>query len=198
VLEIRHLTPADARRVPWKNGRGVTEELVLWPPDASFERGDYAWRIACAGVDTAGPFSLFPGFDRLLVVTSGEGLALRHGAGPPVRVPRLQLHRFSGDEATTAELLAGPVADVNVLLRRGRVAAGLSVLRGAGREPLGGGHVFLHLVQGTSDVRVAGGAPVALAAHESLWIRGGSASESLELAGAACTALLVRIEDLPS
>src|SRR5258708_2763617 len=62
VLQIRQLTPADARRVPWKNGRGVTDELALWPPGASFERGDFDWRIACAGVDAAGPFSAFPGF----------------------------------------------------------------------------------------------------------------------------------------
>jgi len=198
VPDVRHLTPADARRVPWKNGRGVTAELALWPPGASFERGDFDWRIACAGVDAAGPFSLFPGFDRVLVVTSGEGLVLRHGAGPRRRVPRLQPHRFSGDDATTAELLAGPVTDLNVLTRRPRVAAAVSVLRGAAREPLGATHVFLHVVQGAVDARVAGGEPVALTEDESLWIRGGQLSESLELARGACTALLVQIEELPA
>lgn len=180
----------------WKNGRGVTAELALWPPGASFERGDFDWRIACAGVDEPAPFSRFPGFERLLVVISGEGLALRHGAQPSVRVPRLHPHRFSGDDATSAELLAGPVTDFNVLARRGRAAAGLSVLRGAGRQPLSAGHVFLHLVHGAVDVRVAGREPTALAAQESLWIRGGQPGDALELDGGACTALLVRIEDL--
>jgi environmental stress-induced protein Ves len=93
--ELRHLTAADVRRVPWKNGRGVTEELALWPPGASFERGDFDWRVARAGVDAAGPFSEFPGFDRLLVVTEGEGLLLRHGVAAAVRVARLAPHRPS-------------------------------------------------------------------------------------------------------
>jgi environmental stress-induced protein Ves len=198
VIEIHRLTPSDARQVPWKNGRGVTHELALWPPSASFERGDFDWRIACAGVDAAGPFSAFPGFERLLVVIEGEGLALRHGARPALRVPRLQPHGFSGDDATSAELLAGPVTDLNVLARRGRVAARLSVLRGAGHEPLGASQVFLHLVQGVVHARVACGEPIALAAQESLWVRGGHPSDAIELAGGACTALLVRIEELPA
>ena len=41
--EFLHLRPGDARRVPWKNGRGVTEELAVWPPEASFERGGKVW-----------------------------------------------------------------------------------------------------------------------------------------------------------
>src|SRR5687767_10413887 len=41
MLEVVHLHPADARLVPWKNGRGVTRELALWPEGASLERGDF-------------------------------------------------------------------------------------------------------------------------------------------------------------
>ncbi|MBM3986021.1 MAG: hypothetical protein FJ296_10095, partial [Planctomycetes bacterium] len=77
---LRVLRAADARRVPWRNGRGVTEELALAPPGASFERGDFDWRVARATVAQAGPFSAFPGFERVLVVVQGAGLRLEHGA----------------------------------------------------------------------------------------------------------------------
>lgn len=86
--EFLHLRPGDARRVPWKNGRGVTEELAVWPPEASFERGDFDARISLSSVQEPGPFSPFPGFDRVLLVTKGGGLRLSHGAdAPPADVP---------------------------------------------------------------------------------------------------------------
>ena len=75
-----HLTAADVRRVPWKNGRGVTEELLVLPDSATFARGDFDVRISKATVSEPGPFSSFPGFDRVLVVTAGAGLRLAHGA----------------------------------------------------------------------------------------------------------------------
>ena len=37
-----HLTPADARRVPWRNGRGVTEEVAIGPAGATMFWG-YAY-----------------------------------------------------------------------------------------------------------------------------------------------------------
>ena len=196
AVPLRHLKPQDARRVPWKNGRGVTEELALWPPGASFERGDFDWRIARAGVAEDGSFSEFPGFERVLVVCSGEGLLLRHGLAAPVRVPRLQSHRFSGDDATTAELLAGAAIDVNVLARRGRVAAEVSVLR-AGRLSLPASdaeHSFVHVIEGDVAARVAGGSePVTLSPRESLWILGEAPPIELQPAGSEHVLLLVRL-----
>jgi len=182
---IRHLTAADARRVAWKNGRGVTEELALWPAGAALQRGDFDWRISCAAVDEAGPFSGFPGFDRVLVVTSGAGLRLQHGTRTPiVRVRPLVPHRFSGDWPTTATLLGGPVNDFNVLTRRGIVQAELTVLRPGPRslhvrELPDSGHTYMHVLCGAVVVRLTGTVPEAwagdagqrtLAARESLWI----------------------------
>ena len=50
--EILHQTSADSRRVPWRNGRGTTEELAIWPAGATLERGDFDWRISKARVTT--------------------------------------------------------------------------------------------------------------------------------------------------
>lgn len=173
-MQLRHLTPADARRVPWKNGRGVTDELLVWPPGASLQRGDFEWRLARAGVSEAGPFSEFPGFERVLLVTSGEGLLLRPAAAAaPMRALPLRPVRFAGEGATSAELLGGPVTDLNLLLRRGVVRGDVDVLQPGGtprRVRLAAAHAVLVLLAGALELRGLG-APVVLAAGESLWAR---------------------------
>lgn len=198
LLEVICLTPADARAVPWKNGRGTTRELALWPADASFERLEFDWRIALAPVDEPGPFSSFPGFERILVVTEGAGFVLAHGAeAPRARVRRMEPHRFAGDWPTEAELPHGPVTDFNVMVRPERVRASVQALAlGARRvrETLAAGHAFLHVLEGEVVARVTGEEePFELAAGESLWIRGLRGGEELELAGRARTLELLLV-----
>ena len=198
-LEALHLTPDDARLVPWKNGRGVTRELALWPEDA---REDWAWRLSRALVDAAGPFSAFPGCERVLTVTSGPGLVLAHGAAAPrARLRPLEPYRFSGEWATTAELVGGPVEDFNVITRVGRARAEVEVLRlGArrARAALGAGQAYAHVLGAGLEARVTGEEEAfALGADDSLWVRGARGGEELDLVGrgAACVVLLVRLED---
>lgn len=200
MSEVLHLTPADARRLPWKNGRGVTEELALWPAGSAFERGDFDGRISKAAVDEAGPFSTFPDFDRILVVTSGAGLLLAHGdAAPRARLRPLEPYRFAGEWPTTAELLDGRVADFNVLARRDRVRADIEVLRlgkRRAREALAAGQAFVHALAGAALLRTTGADEAfTLRAGESLWVQDLRGGEELDLAGRAdaCLLLVVRI-----
>lgn len=140
----------DARRVPWKNGRGVTEEIAVGPDGATFEAGDFAWRVSRASVAEPGPFSAFPGIDRVLVVTDGAGLRLVHDGSAPVTLAPFAPHRFSGDDATDAELVGGPVRDFNVLTRRGRARADVEVIRGGGASLAtdGADEILIHSAHG--------------------------------------------------
>lgn len=201
--EVLHLTAAQARRVPWKNGRGVTEEIALGPPGTSFEAGDFDWRVSRASVVEAGPFSPFPGLDRVLVVLEGAGLVLTHGAGSaPVTVGPLAPYRFPGEAATSATLLGGPVRDVNVLTRRGRCRAEVEVVRSAAGEhtlALPAGEALLVAVAGAWRARLAGpgaGEPRAwtLSPGDSLWGRALRAPLALALdAGPGAVALRVSV-----
>jgi environmental stress-induced protein Ves len=56
----------DLKAVPWKNGLGVTREIAVEPVGASMD--DFLWRVSIADVDTASPFSTFPGIDRTIVL----------------------------------------------------------------------------------------------------------------------------------
>ena len=130
----------------------MTAELALSPRGASFERGDFDWRISAASVVEDGPFSLFPGFERVLVVTRGAGLVLTHGAvAKPFELDPLVPHRFDGGVETRARLLADKVEDFNVICRRGRVRAEVEVWTGGvarSLPPVEGEHVFAHVLEG--------------------------------------------------
>lgn len=200
MIEVLHLEPADARVTPWRNGGGVTRELCLWPEEASFEALDFDWRIARAGVTYDGPFSVFEGFERHLVVLSGAGLELEHG-DPSVRarLRPLEPYRFDGGQAASARLVAGPVEDLNVLVRRGSAQVELEALRlgtRRARVTLARGQAFAHLAAGRARARVTGQEePFELDSGHSLWIDGLSGQEELELSGASpdSVALVVRL-----
>ncbi|PWK75461.1 HutD family protein [Aminobacter sp. AP02] len=114
---IRH---ADCRPMPWKNGGGVTTEIMAWPPEAGLDNFD--WRISMAQVSSGGPFSVFAGIDRTLTVLSGA-MRLAIVDAPPVELsPWSPPHAFPGDVATSATLIDGPILDFNVMSRRGRLA----------------------------------------------------------------------------
>ncbi|MBL8863237.1 MAG: HutD family protein [Planctomycetes bacterium] len=194
--EILHRTPADSRRTPWRNGRGETEELALWPPAASFERGDFDFRVSRARIEESGPFSPFPGFERLLVVTSGAGILLVLSDGTQrVRLRPLEPVRFDGGDAARAELAAGPVGDFNVFVRSGRGRADVEALRLGTRrvrEALGPGHALVHVLAGAAGVRVPREEqPIEAGSGESVWGRELPREEEWELVGRSADALLL-------
>jgi environmental stress-induced protein Ves len=199
--EVRLLCARDCRRVPWKNGRGTTCELALSPDGASFERADFDWRISTARIETPGPFSQFAGFDRIVVITEGSGVLLEHGAkAPRARLRKLEPYRFSGDWPTSCELVAGAVADFNVLLRRGKVDAEVMAVQiGARqmRETIGASHALLHALGGALTARVSGEEePFELSAGDSLSVGGVAPHDELDIVGKSerSTLVLVRLD----
>lgn len=111
----------------WKNGGGTTREIALWPPESGLDR--FLWRVSVATLATSGPFSVFQGIDRRIMVLAGEGVRLRSDDGTLDH--RLdERHRpfaFAGDLAIEGELIGGESSDLNVMSRRGRGEAELRV-----------------------------------------------------------------------
>ena len=105
----------------WKNGGGETTEIALFPENAGLT--DFDWRISMARVESAGPFSLFPGVDRTLSILDGKGIKLDiEGRLPVMLIEGSEPYRFAADVAAHAGLVGGPVTDLNVMTRRGRHA----------------------------------------------------------------------------
>jgi len=105
--------------MPWKNGKGETVEIAVFPEGASVDTFD--WRISMAPVVSDGSFSVFPGIDRTLSILTGDGMMLSvEGMAPTVIGQKSVPFSFSGDAKTEAVLQAGPITDLNVMTRRRR------------------------------------------------------------------------------
>jgi hypothetical protein len=119
--ERQLLRAAGRSEVPWKNGGGLTSEIAVQPAGASL--ADFDWRISCAQVDSDGPFSGFPGIDRIIAILEGE-LSLRvAGRSEVVLTPESAPWEFPGDAPASGGPLTGRVRDLNVMTRRGRCTA---------------------------------------------------------------------------
>ena len=118
---------AELVATPWKNGHGLTKQLMIEPTGFGFPtdplRGPFHWRVSCAQVDGPNDFSQFPGYDRWLLVWKGEGLILNGESLPPFS-PLF----FYGDEPTQCRLERGPVVDFGLIFDRSRIRASVEVM----------------------------------------------------------------------
>ena len=108
----------------WANGGGWTTEIIAEP-----SREHWEWRLSVAEVDTAGPFSVFPGVDRSIALLRGTGFALTVGDSDEhiIDTP-FQSFEFAGDEPTSCRLIDGPVLDLNLMTTRLSVARRLDFI----------------------------------------------------------------------
>ncbi|MBY3597935.1 HutD/Ves family protein [Rhizobium bangladeshense] len=134
---MRILRAGDHKRMPWKNGKGETVEIAVFPPSASIDGFD--WRISMATVAEDGPFSIFPGIDRTLAVLEGNGMVLAiDGRAPALLTTQSAPLSFPADIPVTATLDHGAITDLNVMTRRGGLTHSLTRVEidGATRVPL--------------------------------------------------------------
>jgi hypothetical protein len=182
TLVARLLGHDDYRVMPWKNGKGSTTELAIHPPEAGLEGFD--WRVSLADVTADGDFSLFPGYDRSLMVATGRGMELSfEGLAAPQRLPGPgHVAAFSGDWRTHGRLLDGPVRDFNVMTARARLLHEC--------EPIAGGPVefvwepeletlFCHCVAGTLVLKMAVSGEWQLEPGQSLCLQAEPGAEGL-------------------
>ncbi len=127
---IQILSVDEFRHVPWKNGGGVTVELIA---EKSASDGELNWRLSIADIDEDGPFSDFSGYDRTLVLLRGNGVTLRHSNKQVDRLAnRFSTAIFPGEADTHATLHDGPVQDFNLIVRRGVCRAEVCIAEGPG------------------------------------------------------------------
>jgi len=119
-VTTRVIRRADWRAMPWKNGLGVTHELLREGDGAP----GFALRLSIAEVSADGPFSRFDGVDRVLALLEGDGLRLRRADGLAVTLDRPgEPFAFAGEDGWDCALLGGPTLDFNVMTDRARLAA---------------------------------------------------------------------------
>lgn len=125
MLPLHIVHADDVTPQPWRNGGGVTRELVALP-----SREFWSLRVSVARIDRDGPFSAFPGVSRWFAVLRGNGVELSwpDNADMPTctLTPNDEGTTFSGSEVPYCRLLDGATDDLNVMFntpQRGLLAA---------------------------------------------------------------------------
>lgn len=125
---------ADCAAQPWRNGGGITHDLLAWPPGEA----DWQLRVSVATIDRDGPFSRFDGVQRWFTVLSGAGVRLRLPGGEVHLVPGDPPLAFDGADAPGCTLLAGSTRDLNLMALQGAGRAGMR--EAVAGPPLTGSH----------------------------------------------------------
>jgi hypothetical protein len=177
---LQRFAITDLAATPWKNGGGSTREVVCQPPGAGMDAFD--WRVSIASIAQSGPFSLFPGIDRTILLLDGDGVHLQSGHGIDHRLTTpLEPFAFSGDLALDCTLLGGESTDFNVMTRRGVARAAVQVHRTHATLESSSGGVLLALHGGWTLSN--GRETLELAPGQGAWWHGATAWH-----GAAATA----------
>ncbi len=146
-MTITLLTPAQYRRMPWKNGGGTATDVA-----ADEATGGEVWRFGRTAIPAPGPFSDYTGFDRVQVVVGGHGLVLDGPDGEiDLRTP-FSVVRYPGELPLVSRLEAGPVEVVNLIGRRAEVQVDMRVLEAGKSLQLGRGLHFAYAPTGTAIV----------------------------------------------
>lgn len=103
---------ADCPPQPWKNGGGITRELLAWPT-----KDDWQIRISVADITQNGVFSSFTGVQRSFAVIEGAGVRLRFTNREEVVTQASKPLVFDGTDAPDCTLMDGATRDLNVMCK---------------------------------------------------------------------------------
>ena len=146
---VRHFSRSTLPVTPWKNGGGTTQEIASWPQGAAL--GGFGWRVSIATIAAAGPFSVFEGIDRSIMLLEGDGVRLRSqdGAIDHRLDAAHQPFAFEGEAALDCSLLGGRSHDFNVMTRRGRCRTELPIIRERAATVQACRHGLLYALRGS-------------------------------------------------
>lgn len=175
----------DVAPEPWKNGAGLTRTLACSHRPGAPDGFD--WRVSVAEIEHGGPFSVFPGMDRIAVVLEHGPLRLSSHAvqgevaAPRVLAPQFVPTAYSGDDELFADVDGAPIRCLNVMTRRGIAQARVESLDSDG-PVVTVGQVLLFATGGAPwKLTGSGGHAIALAPYDSLFLRGTAAIHAKRL-----------------
>ena len=115
----------EARVSPWKNGGGVTREMLRVPAGGE----SFDWRVSVAEIATSGKFSDFSGYHRTLVLLRGHGVSLDFPATETTLRRVGDSVQFDGALAVDSRLLQGSCVDLNLIVSHAKYMVSARVQR---------------------------------------------------------------------
>lgn len=163
------------RQTPWRNGGGETAEVAAFPPGAGMD--NFVWRVSIAVVRGDGPFSDFPGIDRILSVLEGQ-LSLAVADAPEMRLtPAEAPFAFPADVAAWGAPVGGDVRDLNVMVRRGQCTASVERLPAGTARVVGGDEDWLKILATGEAIVAHDGSTETLTRYDAMLFQGAVPSE---------------------
>ncbi|OOG65546.1 histidine utilization protein HutD [Rhodanobacter sp. B04] len=141
---------SDCPPQPWKNGLGSTREIAIHPDGAGSD--DFLWRVSVAEVDSAAPFSSFPGIDRQIALLDGNGFTMtldddrEHALTTPFAP-----FAFAGEARVAVTLVGGPTRDFNLMVRRAQARGDIRVWQVPGTQTPDPSTVLVYCARGVID-----------------------------------------------
>ena len=112
---------------PWRNGHGVTRDILAG------SEGGADWLVSLAELERDAPFSSYPGVDRTFTLVAGGPVRFLFEDGGVLACPPLVPILFPGERPLACRLETapgfGPTRALNVFVDRGRFTAGVAVMR---------------------------------------------------------------------
>ena len=141
---------SDCPSQSWKNGLGSTREIAIHPDGAGSD--DFLWRVSIAEVDSAAPFSRFPGIDRQIALLDGNGFTMTlddervHALTTPFAP-----FTFAGEASVAVTLVDGPTRDFNLMVRRAQARGDIRVWQEPGTQTPDPSTVLVYCAHGMID-----------------------------------------------
>lgn len=121
MIEI--ISQKNLQAMPWKNGKGKTDQISIFPAGSTVQKNNFLYRLSSAPVIESGEFSLFPGMHRILVPIQGAGFALDSDV-----YEKFEIAQFSGDTKIFCTLLKDSVVDLGLIYDPNKIKAHPRVL----------------------------------------------------------------------
>lgn len=121
---IKLIAQSEYLKMPWKNKKGTTSQIVIEPQKSSLQEMNFNFRLSSAPINEDAAFSKFPGYNRILIPIRGRGFNL-NGTD-------YELHEvayFSGSEETYCELVDGEVTDLGLIYNPDVYKANVKILK---------------------------------------------------------------------
>ena len=121
AARIARVRLQDAAAQRWRNGGGVTRELLAWPQPLPGAAAEWRVRVSVADIASDGPFSAFPEVSRGFAVLEGDGVVLSLPSLPTGErrlTPADEALLFDGGEAPGCRLIGSPTRDLNLMVRQ--------------------------------------------------------------------------------
>ncbi len=116
------------------------------------------------------------------MLIAGAGMRLDgDGHAAELRTP-FEPYAFSGDDGVACTLVAGPVRDFNLMLRRGRASGQVAIVREAGMRIVPARFLVCYAASGALECLLPAHSPVTLAADHAMIIEESAAAASAPIA----------------